>query len=152
MFRVASQAEAKWLLFKIQQGRTFSLMPKPVGWAAGHNHLGPGRNSLKDVVNQAWLFIFPRRLWIWAAATTKSTRILGNWGPKVSFPPNNDQKFMCCNECLVGHAAAKSFCIANKAPFTLIVEVPFQTGYCLVLYVCFAYIAGGGSHESKWFF
>ena len=71
---------------------------------------------------------------------------------KGEFSPNNDQKFMCWNECLVGHAAAKSFCIANKAPFTLIVEVPFQTGYCLVLYVCFAYIAGGGSHESKWFF
>ena len=45
----------------------------------------------------------------------------------------------------------KEFCIANQAPFTLIVESLLKTGYCLVLYVP-AYIAGGGSHESKWFF
>lgn len=82
MFRVASQAEAKWLLYKIQQGRTFSSMPKPIGWAAGR-HLGPGLNSLKDVVNQDLPFIFLRCLSIWAAATTKCTKILGNWGPKV---------------------------------------------------------------------
>ena len=77
MFRVASQAEAKWLLYKIQQGRTFSSMPKPIGWAAGR-HLGPGLNSLKDVVNQDLPFIFLRCLSIWAAATTKCTKILGN--------------------------------------------------------------------------
>ena len=59
---------------------------------------------------------------------------------------------MIKSSCVAMNVWSKSFCIANKAPFTLIVESLLKTGYCLVLYVCFAYIAGGGSHESKWFF